>query len=230
MIAKIKHYTMRLKKGENIMNGLRKYLVEFIGTFFLVFTVGCTAYFAHPGVIAPIAIGAALMVMVYAGGHISGGHYNPAVSLAAAIRGRLEWRDFIPYIIAQFLGGSLGALTVILSSGTRAQVPGCPFGVGTMIIAEFIVTFALCYVVLLSATCERTAGNSYFGLAIGSTVMVGAFAVGGVLCYGAFNPSVALALGTLGASCWAYIFITMGANLLGGIAAALVYKFVSYRD
>ena len=88
------------------MNGLRKYLVEFIGTFFLVFTVGCTAYFAHPGVIAPIAIGAALMVMVYAGGHISGGHYNPAVSLAAAIRGRLEWRDFIPYIIAQFLGGS----------------------------------------------------------------------------------------------------------------------------
>ena len=143
------------------MNSLKKYLVEFIGTFFLVFTVGCTAYFAHPGVIAPIAIGAALMVMVYAGGHISGGHYNPAVSLAAAMRGSLEWKHFLPYIIAQFLGATAAALTVIFSSGARAEVPGCPFGVGTMIIAEFIVTFALCYVVLLCATSERTAGNSY---------------------------------------------------------------------
>ncbi len=212
------------------MNSLKKYLVEFIGTFFLVFTVGCTAYFAHPGVIAPIAIGAALMVMVYAGGNISGGHYNPAVSLAAAIRGSLEWKHFIPYIIAQFLGATAAALLVILASGSRADVPGCPFGVGSMIIAEFIITFALCYVVLLCATSERSAGNSYFGLAIGSTVMVGAFAVGGVLCYGAFNPAVALALGTLGASCWSYIFITMGANIIAGVAAALVYKFVAYRD
>ena len=212
------------------MNSLKKYLVEFIGTFFLVFTVGCTAYFAHPGVIAPIAIGAALMVMVYAGGNISGGHYNPAVSLAAAIRGSLEWKHFIPYIIAQFLGATAAALLVILASGSRADVPGCPFGVGSMIIAEFIITFTLCYVVLLCATSERSAGNSYFGLAIGSTVMVGAFAVGGVLCYGAFNPAVALALGTLGASCWSYIFITMGANIIAGVAAALVYKFVAYRD
>ncbi len=212
------------------MNSLKKYLVEFIGTFFLVFTVGCTAYFAHPGVIAPIAIGAALMVMVYAGGHISGGHYNPAVSLAAAIRGALEWKHFIPYVIAQCLGATAAALTVILASGARAEVPGCPFGVGSMIIAEFIITFALCYVVLLCATSDRTAGNSYFGLAIGSTVMVGAFAVGGVLCFGAFNPAVALGLGTLGASCWSYIFITMGANILAGVIAALVYKFVEARE
>lgn len=209
------------------MTNFRKYLVEFIGTFFLVMTVGCTAYFGHPGVIAPIAIGAALMVMVYAGGHISGGHYNPAVSLAAAIRGALEWGDFIPYIISQFLGGTLGAILVIFLSGARAEVPGCPFGIIPMIISEFLITFTLCYVVLLTATSERTAGNSYFGLAIGSTVMTGAFAVGGILCYGAFNPAVALALGTLGASCWAYIFITMGANILGGISAAFIYKIIA---
>lgn len=212
------------------MCNFKKYLVEFIGTFFLVFTIGCTAFFAHPGVIAPIAIGFALMIMVYAGGHISGGHYNPAVSLAAAMRGALEWKNFIPYVIAQILGGTAAALLVIFLSGSRAEVTGCPFGIIPMIIGEFLFTYALCYVVLLTATSERNAGNSYFGLAIGSTVTVGAFAVGGALCYAAFNPAVAVSLGTLGAACWPCIFITIGANLLGGILAALTFKMVEYRD
>ena len=84
----------------------KKYLVEFIGTFFLVFTVLCVVFYEYHVIAGPIAIGLALMVCVYAGGHISGGHYNPAVSLAASIRGALEWKQIIPYWISQFLGSA----------------------------------------------------------------------------------------------------------------------------
>lgn len=90
----------------------KKLLVEFIGTFFLILTVGCTVFSNGSGVIPAIAIGFILMAMVYAGGHVSGGHYNPAVSLACAIRGALPWRDILPYWIAQLLGGALAGLLV----------------------------------------------------------------------------------------------------------------------
>ena len=91
---------------------LKKCLVEFIGAFFLIFTVGCTVFSGGQGVIPAIAIGFVLMVMVYAGGHVSGAHYNPAVSLAAAVRGALEWKDLVPYWVAQLAGGALAALVV----------------------------------------------------------------------------------------------------------------------
>src|ERR671934_1475906 len=89
---------------------MNKYIAEFIGTFFLVLTIGCTGIGAGAGVIAPLAIGAALMVMVYAGGHISGGHYNPAVTLGILIRGKVQPADVVPYWIAQFLAAVVAAL------------------------------------------------------------------------------------------------------------------------
>jgi aquaporin Z len=76
---------------------MNKYLVEFIGTFFLVLTVGCTVIGNGAGPLAPIAIGASLMIMVFAGGHISGGHYNPAVTLGVWMRGKCETKDVVPY-------------------------------------------------------------------------------------------------------------------------------------
>ena len=85
---------------------MKKYIAEFIGTFFLVLTIGCTVIGAGAGVIAPLAIGAALMVMVYAGGHISGGHYNPAVTLGVLIRGKVSAADVVPYILAQLAGAA----------------------------------------------------------------------------------------------------------------------------
>src|SRR5213593_3736197 len=91
---------------------MNKYIAEFIGTFFLVLTIGCTVIGAGAGVIAPLAIGAALMVMVYAGGHISGGHYNPAVTLGILIRGKLQPADVVPYWIAQLGGACIAALLV----------------------------------------------------------------------------------------------------------------------
>ena len=209
---------------------LKKYLVEFIGTFFLVFTIGATAAWGGETCIAPIAIGFVLMVMVYAGGYISGGHYNPAVSLACAIRGALEWKQWIPYAVAQILGGSCAALAINLLSGGLDAPAKVSFNIATIIIAEFLFTFALCYVVLHTATASKTAGNSYYGFAIGSTVTVGAFAVGSV-CMAAFNPAVAISATIMGCVCCPCIaLVTIGANLLGGACAGLVYKIANNDD
>ena len=204
----------------------KKYLVEFIGTFFLVFTVASAVLLGGDGVIAPISIGFALMIMVYAGGHISGGHYNPAVSLAAAVRGALAWIQLVPYWISQILG-AVCAATLVSQFTELPTFEGCPFSLKAVLVGEFLFTFALCYVVLQVATSKATEGNSYYGLAIGSTVTVGAFAVGGILCLGAFNPAVAIGLGLIHSTCWIGAGIIAITNLVAGVCAALVYKFIS---
>src|SRR2546423_239709 len=148
---------------------MNKYIAEFIGTFFLVLTIGCTGIGAGAGVIAPLAIGAALMVMVYAGGHISGAHYNPAVTLAILLRGKLNAADVLPYIVAQLAGAALAAVAVkFLRAGI--DVTAIAPKMGPALLAEFLFTFALVYVVLNAATAEGTSGNSFYGLAIGFTV------------------------------------------------------------
>ena len=203
----------------------RKYLVEFIGTFFLMFTVASVVLLGGDGVIGALAIGFALMIMVYAGGHISGGHYNPAVSFAAAIRGALAWGQLVPYWISQIIGAGCAAV-LVAHYATLPEAINCPFSPVQVIIGEFLFTFALCYVVLQVATSKKTEGNSYYGLAIGSTVLVGAFAVGGIFCPGAFNPAVAVGLGLIKSACWCGVGIIAATNLIAGLAAALVYKFV----
>jgi len=203
----------------------RKYLTEFIGTFFLVFTVACVVLAENPNVIGAIAIGFALMVGVYAGGHISGGHYNPAVSLAAAIRGALDWKQLIPYWISQLLGAA-GAACLMAQVFVFKVAEECPFNLKEIAVGEFLFTFLLCYVVLNVATSKKTEGNSYYGLAIGSVVVVGAFAVGGFLCHGAFNPAVAAGLGCIQNIDWACAGYTALINLIAAVCAAFVFKFV----
>ena len=202
-------------------------IVEFIGTFFLVFTIGCVSLLGGDGVINALAIGFALMIMVYAGGHISGGHYNPAVSLAAVIGKALPAVEFLPYVISQLLGAAGAVILVNYFSGHVANYEGCAFNFLPMIVGEFLFTFALCYVVLMTAASRNTKGNSYFGLAIGSTVTVGIFAVGSVLCYGAFNPAVAMALGMMHTACWPSVFVTIITNLIAGAIAALIYNYTN---
>src|SRR5690242_3392919 len=90
---------------------MNKYVTELIGTFFLVLTIGCSVL-AGGGVIPPLAIGSALMVMIFAGGHISGAHYNPAVTLGVWIRGKCPTADVIPYWISQIVGAGLAAVAV----------------------------------------------------------------------------------------------------------------------
>lgn len=199
-----------------------KYVYEFIGTFFLVFTVGMTVLGPQAAAaFAPLAIGSALAVMVYAGGHVSGGHYNPAVSLAVFLRGRLSSSDLIKYWVAQLIAGVAAAYLTLYFKGAH----GTPiaFNVVPAFIAEFLFTFALCFVVLNVATSERTKGNSYFGFAIGFAVLVGAYAVGAI-SGGAFNPAVALGISILNLNVWANLWVYVVAALLGGAAAAYVFK------
>jgi aquaporin Z len=205
---------------------MNKYIAEFIGTFFLVLTVGCTGIGAGAGVIAPLAIGAALMVMVFAGGHISGGHYNPAVTLGVLIRGKVKPADVVPYWIAQFVAAAIAALLVIKVLRVGAPVTAIAPKIGPALLAEFLFTFALVYVVLNTATAEGTSGNSFYGLAIGMTVMVGAFAVGDI-SGGAFNPAVALGICALGISSWANIWIYLLADFAGGVVAAVIFQLIN---
>src|SRR5205085_4314254 len=152
---------------------MAKYLTEFLGTFFLVLTIGLTVPSGEPS--TPLAIGGSLMVMVYMGGHVSGAHYNPAVSLAVCLRGKLPPTDFVPYLVAQLLGAVGGALAAHAISGkTFAPAPGASITVWAALLAEVLYTFALALVVLNVATAKATAGHSFYGLAIGFTVMVGA--------------------------------------------------------
>jgi len=204
---------------------MNKYIVELIGTFFLVLTVGCTVIAPGAGDLAPLAIGASLMVMIFAGGHISGGHYNPAVTLGVWMRGKCATKDIVPYWVAQLVGALLAAVIVKFFKGGAAITPGNP-PVLAALLAEFLFTFALVYVVLNTATAKGTEGNSFYGLAIGMTVMTGAFAVGNI-SGGAFNPAVALGISIMGLSAWTNIWIFWVSELIAGAAAAALFKAVN---
>jgi len=207
---------------------MNKYIVELLGTFFLVLTIGLTVVGGGAGVIPPLAIGAGLMVMVFAGGHVSGAHYNPAVTLAVWMRGRCETKDVVPYIGSQVIGAALAAGAVRYLRAGVAISPMTP-ATGPALVAELLFTFALAWVVLNVATAKGTAGNSFYGLAIGMTVMTGAFAVGDI-SGAVFNPSVAIGISLLGLSSWSNIWIYLVANFVGGAAAALVFKAVHPAD
>ena len=210
-----------------------KYLVELIGTFFLVLTVGQTVVGSvagsPAGALAPLAIGSALMVMIYAGGHYSGGHYNPAVTLAVWIRGRCDTKDVIPYWIAQVAGAALAAFVVLYFKGHGGPESSKPMDIPKGFLAEFLFTFALAYVVLNVATSKATAGNSNYGLAIGFTVVVGAFAVGGI-SGGAFNPAVAVGATIMNLIKLNVVWVHLIADLAGGAVAGLLFKFLNPDD
>jgi aquaporin Z len=201
---------------------MNKYVAEFIGTFFLVLTIGCTVIGHGAGPFAPLAIGSALMVMIFAGGHISGGHFNPAVTLGVWLRGKCETKDVAPYMIFQVMGAVLAALVVKFFKGGAAVAPLQPATVAALL-AEFLFTFALVYVVLNVATAKGTSGNSFYGLAIGFTVLAGAFSVGSI-SGGAFNPAVAVGISVLGLSSWANIWIYLVADFAGAAVAAGAFK------
>jgi aquaporin Z len=207
---------------------MNKLITEFIGTFFLVLTIGTTVIGTNPGVIPPLAIGIVLAVMVYAGGHVSGAHYNPAVTLGIVIRGKLGANEALGYMGSQVVGAVLASLVVgffkagvPVSAGSPELLPA--------LLAEFLFTFALVYVVLNVATAKGTANNSFYGFAIGGTVMAGAFAVGGI-SGGAFNPAVAIGVTLMGLSSLSNIWIFLVANFLGGAVAALAFNTINPDD
>ncbi len=230
---------------------MHRYITEFIGTFFLVLVIGLSVIGTQPvkpkapeasaavmvtpvkempaipspmTPVVPLAIGAILMVMIFMGGHISGAHFNPAVTLAVFLRGKLPAKDVIPYWIAQFAAGVVAALLakyVIMGDGIHGE-PVAAEKIVAALVVEFVFTFALALVVLNVATAPGTSGNSFYGLAIGFTVVAGAIAGGGI-SGGAFNPAVGVGITLMGvpaANIWLYFV----GPLAGGAAAAAVYK------
>jgi len=210
---------------------LGKYITEFIGTFFLVLTI--TLCIITEQQMAPLAIGGTLAVMVFMGGHISGGHYNPAVSVAAFLRGALPVKEIFPYIIFQTLGACAAALIGnYIAGGSVPVAPNPSLPLLSSILVEFFFTFALALTVLNVATAKGTENNSFYGLAIGFMVMCGAFAGGGI-SGGVFNPAVGIGL-SLGAFLdgtggnWILLYIAV--PVVGGAVAAYAFKLQGNED
>ena len=202
-----------------------KYLTEFIGTFFLTLTACLTVTGDRP--IPALAIGCSLMIMVYMGGHVSGAHYNPAVSLALLLRKKFPSSDFVPYVVSQLLGATAAAYVAYLVLGkTVAIAPGSSINAFAAILVEALFTFALALTVLNVACSEKTKGNSYYGLAIGFTIVVAAFA-GGWISGGAFNPAVGTGPTVInalfGGGTWANLWIYYVGPLMGGVLASFVF-------
>jgi aquaporin Z len=205
---------------------MKKYLVELFGTFFLVLTIGSTVMAPNDaGAMAPLAIGAVLMALVFAGGHVSGAHYNPAVTLAVFLRGKCAGAEVPGYIVAQCAGAAAAAIVVAFLKGNPTVTP-MQIDVTRALVAEFLFTFALCSVVLNVATSKGTGGNSFYGLAIGFTVLAGAYSVGAV-SGGAFNPAVALGATIMGLFNAANIWVYLLASVAAAGAAAAFFKLVA---
>ena len=202
---------------------MRNYVMEFIGTAFLVMAVGLTGN--------PLAIGLMLMVMIYMGGHISGAHYNPAITIGVWLRGSLPASQVGGYIAAQILGAiAAGLLCFIFKGETFAAAPAIQTTSVQAYLAEIIFTFALVSVVLAVATTKKMEGNYIYGLAIGLTVTASAYAVGGI-SGGAFNPAVGVGpilvnAAISGGSLGNLLLYIIGPSL-GGVIAAYVYKFLN---
>lgn len=205
---------------------MKKLLTEFIGTFFLVLTIGFTV--TQGSQFAPLAIGASLMIMVYMGGHVSGGHYNPAVSLALLMRGAMPRASYVPYVASQVLGALVASLVVFIVTGkTFAPAPSAEATIVGALLVEVLYTFALALVVLNAAVAKKTQGNAFYGLAIGFTVVVAAFAGGGI-SGGAFNPAVGIGPtiinATIGNGSWSALWLYLVGPLVGGALASAVFR------
>jgi aquaporin Z len=198
----------------------RKYVVEGIGAFFLVFAVAMSGLTGSA--FTPLAAGATLMVMVYAGGHISGGHFNPAVTMAVLWRRRIAIRDAVGYWIVQLGAGTLAAVAAraIVNPATVKTLHPVGHAFTAVALVELIFTFALCYVVLNVATSKDQPHNQFYGLAVGFTVAGAAFAVGSI-SGGSFNPAVSLGAAAAGlfswSTLWVYLVVQFGAGVVGGL-------------
>ena len=202
----------------------QKLTTEFIGTFFLSLTICTAAVYGSAGEYAPFGIAATLMVMIYAGGYISGAHYNPAVTVSIYLRGACDKEEVLPYIVSQVIAAVSAAIVVenFLFSGGFDTID--TFELGTdAVVAELLFTFALAYVILNVATTESTSGNGYYGAAIALVVLAGAITVGSI-SLASFNPAVTSALIVSGKLTLADSWMHFVPQFVGAVLATYVYK------
>jgi aquaporin Z len=199
-------------------------LTEFAGTFVFLTAIALSG---NAGVLGPLVVGLALMAMVYMGGHVSGAHYNPAVSFALFLRGVLQVPTMLMYWLVQLAAGALAfAFGYFLSAHTPGIHPGPGVAWYSALSAEVVFTAALALVVLNVAASKETAGNSFYGLAIGATVAVGAFTVGPI-SGAAFNPAVGisatLASAVFANGSWSDVWLYLVGPLIGAAIAAGIH-------
>lgn len=204
---------------------LRSAIAELVGTFVFVFAIIGAVNSGSP--LTPLVIGFALMVMVYATGHISGAHLNPAVSVGVWLRGAIGVADLIAYVVAQLVGAALAALLSFALWPAAAEP--AKIELGPAFLAEAIWTFVLVYVVLNVATSKDHPNNSFYGLAIGTTVFIGAVGLGGI-SGGGFNPAVALGLSITGAFDWSAYWLYFVAPIIGAGVAAVLFRVLNAHD
>ncbi|MBL8040031.1 MAG: aquaporin [Chthonomonas sp.] len=203
-----------------------KVLTEFVGTYLFLFVISLAAVSGSP--FAPVAIGCALVVMVYMGAHRSGAHYNPAVSLGLVLQKKMPSKDFAPYVVAQIVAGILAFATGFYITGkTVAIAPGTGFNATQALVVEVLFTLALVLVVMNVAASKKTEGNSFYGIAIGFTVLAAAIAGGGV-SGGAFNPAVGIGAtvsdALFGKGTWANLWIPIVGPLVGGALGSAIWS------
>ncbi|MHC4391898.1 MAG: MIP/aquaporin family protein [Planctomycetota bacterium] len=227
---------------------MKSYLMEFIGTFFLVLAIALSG---GAGPLQPIAIGLMLAVMIYAGGHVSGAHYNPAVTVAVLIRGKIEPAHVPGYIIAQVAGSTAAAAIacfVVGKNGFAGPLPAAGASLAQAGVMEGLCTFALALVVLNTATAPKMSGNHIYGLAIGLTVTAGAYISGGI-SGGCLNPAVyfgpsifqsikeldpmitaAAKVTSVEVGAFKHSILYAAGPIAGGVLAAVVYKLTNDSD
>lgn len=200
---------------------IRTAIVEFLGTFFLVLTVGLSGRIPSAEIIAPVAVASVLIAFIYAGNDISGAHYNPAVTLSVWLQGRWNSRMVIPYVAAQFAGAGLAAWCVLALGDVQRRLE--PILLREGFIAEFVFTFALCFVILSVTRSDVVASHQLGGLAIGLVVLGGAVCVGRI-SGGVFNPAVAIAMLVMGTASTSDLVVYFSAQSTAGIVAALLAR------
>jgi len=203
-----------------------KYVAEFVGTYLLVFTVGCNVLSGSP-VWAATSIACVLMVSIYALGGVSGANFNPAVSVTLGLSNKLEWKEVGIYAVVQIIAGICAGLSygaLFFKVFNLEPQPG--FGWWEAALAEVLYTFMLCFVVLNVATASKNAGNQFFGLAIGFVIIAGGYAAGGI-SGGAFNPAVALGIDVSSAGLgFGWGFAYAGYELIGAALASALFRVV----
>lgn len=218
------------------MESIKKYVAEFIGTLVLVLfacgsaaVLGCSTTESNASyVMTALAFGLVIVAMAYSIGNISGCHINPAVSIAVLVSGKISVKDFIGYVVAQFLGAIAGAglLMAIIGKDMGLGANGLyNDSIGKSILIEIILTFVF-VIAILGVTSKPEFGN-VAGLVIGLTLTLvhifGIFFTGtSVNPARSFGPAL-----FMGGDALADVWVFIVAPLIGGVLAALVYKFLS---
>lgn len=203
-------------------------VAEFVGTFLLIFTVGCNVLSGN-ATWGAVSIACVLMVSIYAFGAVSGGHFNPAVSVALQLAHKLDqgWTQVVVYCVAQICGGVCAAFSyTALFNKHFSLAPKAELWAGALLV-EGIYTFLLCLVVLNAAASKAKAGkNQYFGLAIGFVIIAGGYGAG-ALGAGCFNPAVAISITAASEdknvkTCFSFIVVELIGAAMAVVLTALV--------